>query len=247
MKGHVYILRNPAFPTLVKVGKTTRDPAARARRLSSRTGVPAPYEVAWTAEVSDCGEVERLIHKRLAYARSRSDREFFAVSVAEATAVASSIAEPFRIPREHSVCSRRASVSSIAGLLALVAVALVLVWSALRGMSCGSPPSYQQRRVDVRTTADADAPPLELVGIVVLDEPEPRRQAILRNRQSGENLRVFEGHTVYISKRSGGRESEDIDTFLDAYHVVSITADAVTVADSKGEHHKLRGRPAGGH
>jgi hypothetical protein len=62
---------NPAFRCYVKTGKTMKDPETRAGKLSSNTGVPAPYGVGWDALVSNCHEVERLIHQRFAYARAR--------------------------------------------------------------------------------------------------------------------------------------------------------------------------------
>ena len=98
--GYVYILVNPAFPRYVKIGKTTKDPETRARELSSGTGIPAPYGVAWDAFVSNCHEVERLIHKRLAHARARNDREFFAISLREAVSVLSEIVSPFEYQEE---------------------------------------------------------------------------------------------------------------------------------------------------
>ena len=73
-KGFVYILINPAFTGFVKVGKTIKEPEVRARELSSGSGVPAPYAVAWDALVTDCGQVEKLIHQQLAHVRSRNDR-----------------------------------------------------------------------------------------------------------------------------------------------------------------------------
>jgi hypothetical protein len=84
----------------VKIGKTTKDPETRARELSSNTGVPAPYGVAWDALVTDCHEVERLVHHRLAYARARNDREFFAIPLREALSVLTEIAKPFEIQEE---------------------------------------------------------------------------------------------------------------------------------------------------
>jgi hypothetical protein len=98
--GYVYILVNPAFPRYVKIGKTTKDPDLRARDLSSGTGVPAPYGVAWDVLVSNCHEVERLIHQRLAYARARNDREFFAIPLREAVSVITEIAKPFEVQEE---------------------------------------------------------------------------------------------------------------------------------------------------
>jgi hypothetical protein len=94
-KGYVYILVNPAFPGFLKVGKTTKEPETRARELSSGSGVPAPYAVAWDALVTDCDYVEKIIHQQLDSARSRKDREFFAVPLKHAISVISKIVIPF--------------------------------------------------------------------------------------------------------------------------------------------------------
>jgi Family of unknown function (DUF6157)/T5orf172 domain len=94
-KGFVYILVNPAFTGFVKVGKTIKEPEIRARELSSGSGVPAPYAVAWDAFVKDCDQVEKLIHQQLAHTRSRNDREFFAIPLKNAISIASSIVAPF--------------------------------------------------------------------------------------------------------------------------------------------------------
>jgi hypothetical protein len=98
--GYVYILVNPAFPYYVKIGKTTKDPEMRAKELSSGTGIPAPYGVAWDALVSNCDEVERLIHQRLAHARARSDREFFAIPLRKAVSILTEIVAPFEYEQE---------------------------------------------------------------------------------------------------------------------------------------------------
>lgn len=73
--------------------------------------------------------------------------------------------------------------------------------------------------------ADAEGLPFKLAAIVRIDEPEPRRQAVLRDKNSGEYLRKFEG-----------------DTITDDLRVVAITDDAVIVADSKGKHYKFADR-----
>ena len=98
--GYVYILVNPAFPSYVKIGKTTKDPDVRARELSLGTGIPAPYGVAWDAFVNNCDEVERLVHQRLANARARNDREFFAIPLRRAVSVLTEIATPFECDPE---------------------------------------------------------------------------------------------------------------------------------------------------
>jgi hypothetical protein len=94
-KGYVYILVNPAFPGFLKIGKTTKNPESRARELSSGSGVPTPYAVAWDAFVEDCDQVERLIHQQLAHARSRNDREFFAMPLKNAISVLARIVSSF--------------------------------------------------------------------------------------------------------------------------------------------------------
>lgn len=94
-KGYVYILVNPAFPGFLKVGKTTKVPETRARELSSGSGVPAPYAVAWDELVTDCDHVEKMIHQQLAHTRSRKDREFFAVPLKTAISIVLNIVAPF--------------------------------------------------------------------------------------------------------------------------------------------------------
>ena len=114
-RGYVYILINPAFAGFVKIGKTTKDPEVRAREVSAGSGVPAPYAVAWAALVSDCDHVECMIHQQLAPARSRKDREFFALPLKRAIAVASSIAAPFACEGEEPLplCVEDSAVATI--------------------------------------------------------------------------------------------------------------------------------------
>ncbi len=78
MEGYVYILVNSSLPNLVKVGYTTKSPTERASELSS-TGVPNKFIVAYSVFVSDCVEVERLIHDLLKDCRHNQDREFFEI------------------------------------------------------------------------------------------------------------------------------------------------------------------------
>jgi T5orf172 domain len=78
-KRYVYILVNSAFTGFVKIGKTVNEPEVRARQLSSGSGVPAPYAVAWDAFNSDCDHVEKLIHQQLVHTRSRNNRDLFAI------------------------------------------------------------------------------------------------------------------------------------------------------------------------
>ncbi len=85
--GWVYILTNEAMPGLVKIGLTTRTPKERAAELSSATGVPLPFVVAWARAVSDCATVEKAVHRMLDDKRVNGKRESFRVDVATARQV----------------------------------------------------------------------------------------------------------------------------------------------------------------
>jgi len=79
--GFVYVLINPSIPNYVKIGKTTKDPSARAAELSSATGVPTPFHVAYEAYFDDCDSAEVFVHTLLESKGRRlsQNREFFAV------------------------------------------------------------------------------------------------------------------------------------------------------------------------
>lgn len=79
MRGHVYVLLNPAFKKLLKIGMTVRTPEERAIELSQSTGVPNNFVVAYSVEVSDCITGEKLIHSRLS--DCRYSKEFFEVDL----------------------------------------------------------------------------------------------------------------------------------------------------------------------
>ena len=85
-RGFVYILLNPAMGGLLKVGKTTRDdPSKRVSELSSATGVPTPFVLAYQVETPDCDALEDLVHARLTALghRYNSQREFFTAPLHE--------------------------------------------------------------------------------------------------------------------------------------------------------------------
>lgn len=75
--GFVYILINDSMPGLCKVGMTMRSPNARALELSSATGVPQPFEVAYYCEVENPAEQEKRIHAEFDHLRVGPGREFF--------------------------------------------------------------------------------------------------------------------------------------------------------------------------
>ena len=45
MAGFVYIMSNPAFPQLLKIGKSGKDPTGDRVKELNQTGVPEPFKV----------------------------------------------------------------------------------------------------------------------------------------------------------------------------------------------------------
>jgi hypothetical protein len=82
--GYVYILINPSLNGIVKIGKTQNSPDERAKELSSATGVPTPFFVAYQAYFKDCSAAEVFVHTRLENNRLADNREFFRASVQKA-------------------------------------------------------------------------------------------------------------------------------------------------------------------
>lgn len=76
-EGYVYVAMNPAFPSLVKIGQTTRDVDVRMRELSAGTGTPGQYLCIAKKKVPDCVKAEAHMHQHFAHLRSQSNREFF--------------------------------------------------------------------------------------------------------------------------------------------------------------------------
>ncbi len=83
----------------------------------------------------------------------------------------------------------------------------------------------EPKKLDIPRAGDADTLPFKLVAIVRIHEPEPRRQAVLRDKDTDEYLRKFEG-----------------DIVRDDLRIQTITDDAVVVVDSKGKTYKFAGR-----
>jgi hypothetical protein len=87
MSEFIYILENPSFDGVVKIGRTARDVAERVKELSSHTGVPTEFTVFRKFTVEDATIAERKIHERLAEYRVSENREFFRLSADEAALV----------------------------------------------------------------------------------------------------------------------------------------------------------------
>jgi len=84
MAGFIYIMSNPAFPNLLKIGKSKKDPTVDRINELNQTGVPEPFKVEYYAFVEDADYLERMVHEELAAQRSNNNREFFSVDCIEA-------------------------------------------------------------------------------------------------------------------------------------------------------------------
>ena len=84
--GYVYILINPSYEGLVKIGKTTRDPEERAKELSAASGVATPFILVYKRLFQDCHTAESNIHMVLSDRGHRvsESREFFKIDITDA-------------------------------------------------------------------------------------------------------------------------------------------------------------------
>ena len=96
MIGYVYILLNPAYKGLLKIGMTIRTPQERALELSQSTGVPVDFVVAYDVIVRDCELGEKMAHSRLA--DFRYAKEFFKVDLKIAIQILIDIEKELPLP-----------------------------------------------------------------------------------------------------------------------------------------------------
>jgi len=82
-EGYVYCFTNESMPGLVKIGMTHDEPEARARELSTATGIPTPFRVEISKRILNPREKERAIHDLLSSLgfRVNDKREFFNCSM----------------------------------------------------------------------------------------------------------------------------------------------------------------------
>ncbi|MFF0642090.1 GIY-YIG nuclease family protein [Streptomyces tendae] len=100
-RGVVYILSNPSFPSLLKIGQTTRDVSERVRELSRPTSIPEPFDVVWHSIVSDVEKAEREIHAALNHVRVNRFREFFRIEPREAIRIAQRITSQYPVRQDE--------------------------------------------------------------------------------------------------------------------------------------------------
>ena len=75
MSDYIYLLSNPSMPNVYKLGKTNRTPDERSLELFT-TGVPTPFDIEISFNVSDCDYSERKIFEILGDYRVSNRREF---------------------------------------------------------------------------------------------------------------------------------------------------------------------------
>ena len=102
---YIYILINPSLIGKLKIGKTRTSPEKRAKEISSATGVPTPFIVAYEAVVGDCDAAERAVHETLAARgyRITPNREFFDVTLKYAVDIVNHICNRYPpLPDQNS-------------------------------------------------------------------------------------------------------------------------------------------------
>jgi tetratricopeptide (TPR) repeat protein len=111
--GYIYIAINESYKGLVKIGRSSRPPEARAKELSRPTGVPTRFHVAYQEFVADCHLAEKLVHKRLEQHRVNQRREFFNVPLKEAIKIVSEVADEIGTGTGESLPSPEVIVYSL--------------------------------------------------------------------------------------------------------------------------------------
>ena len=84
--GYVYILTNVVYPGICKIGFTTSQVEKRLQQINN-AGSLVDWEVAYSYWCVKPYFLEQSVHKALEHKRKRGDREFFEISVDEATNV----------------------------------------------------------------------------------------------------------------------------------------------------------------
>ena len=76
LSGFIYILSNPSFGGLLKIGRSDFDPAKRKAELET-TAVPDAFKIEYYAYVENHNKLEYKIHNALKEYRPKANREFF--------------------------------------------------------------------------------------------------------------------------------------------------------------------------
>ena len=96
-KGFVYILSNPAYNSLLKIGQTYRSIEERIVELNSGTGIPSPFQLEAYFLSENPSQDESILHKELTTNRINQRREFFEIDILKAIAFASKLFNQYPI------------------------------------------------------------------------------------------------------------------------------------------------------
>lgn len=95
---YVYILTNPAYPTLCKIGKAI-NPQKRVKQINS-AGIVSEWKLVYALPVVDDYLVEFLVHKHLSFCRcdthQGTSREFFEIELNEAIKTIENLGKDFK-------------------------------------------------------------------------------------------------------------------------------------------------------
>lgn len=96
-QGYVYVMINPSYNGIIKIGKTTKEPEERAKELSSATGVATPFIVVYKRLFNNCHLAESIIHSHFTEQgyRINDSREFFSTPIDEAINFIVSLSDHF--------------------------------------------------------------------------------------------------------------------------------------------------------
>ena len=86
-EGIVYVLKNAAFPNLVKIGMSNRSEVEKRMSELYTTGVPLPFECVFAGRVENPKMVEAALHHAFLNSRINASREFFEIEDSQAIAV----------------------------------------------------------------------------------------------------------------------------------------------------------------
>lgn len=75
-EGYVYVVSNPLFPQLIKIGFTSKPPEERIDELDS-TGLPEKFIEHYRVRAIDAQALEKRLHAHFDGYRYRKNREFF--------------------------------------------------------------------------------------------------------------------------------------------------------------------------
>lgn len=85
--GIVYLLTNPAFPNLIKIGMTNAESVKQRMAQLYTSGVPLPFECIYAARVANCDKVEKALHIAFGPNRINPGREYFDIDANQAIAI----------------------------------------------------------------------------------------------------------------------------------------------------------------